>query len=178
MSNAVLMEWRQCPSFRDYEVSDCGEVRRASHASNQPGRRLRGYIDADGYLQYSIRTDDGVKTHALAHRLVAEAFIGPAPSIEHQVAHNDGSRIHNVPSNLRWALYAENEADRELHGTRPAGMRNPKARITEDDVRYIRRRYREIKLERGRVAELDEQFGIGRSQIIRIARGQAWGHVR
>lgn len=174
---AENMEWRISPTFPDYEVSDCGELRRSSAVANQPNRRLRGYIDADGYLKYGIRDKLGRKTTALSHRLVAEAFIGPAPSPLHQVAHSNGSRILNIPSNLRWALLSENEEDRAIHGTRPTGIRNPKARLTDDDVRAIRKRYREIKEARGKVSELDEQFGITRSQVIRIARGLAWSHV-
>ncbi len=176
-AETCAMEWRLVPDFPDYEVSECGDLRRADCCQNQPGRRLRGYIDTDGYLRYGVRRSDGTKTHISAHRAVAQAFIGPAPSAEHQVAHNNGSRLFNVPGNLRWALLAENEADRISHGTRPTGKRNPRARLSEEDVRYIRRRYPEIKSNRGDVSELDRMFNITRSQVIRIARRQAWRHV-
>lgn len=172
-----VMHWRPCRNFPDYDVSDCGEVRRNANCANQPHRRLRGYIDMDGYIRYAMRDADGVQRAALAHRLVAEAFIGPPPSEHHQVAHRNGSRTLNIPDNLRWALCHENEADREAHGTRPKGQRNPKARLTDDDVRYIRRRYPEIKAARGDVSELDRRFGITRSQVIRIVRREAWRHV-
>lgn len=177
MGNSSQMEWRLCPRFSDYEVSDCGELRRAEHVGNQPGRRLRGVIDADGYIRYGVRKEDGSKSFVLAHRMVAEAFLGLAPSADAQVAHNNGSRLLNTPSNLRWATCLENQQDRSFHDTSPVGGRNPNAKITEDDVRYIRRRYREIKIERGRVAELDERFGLSRGQIIDIARGKSWAHV-
>lgn len=171
------MEWRQCPNWPDYEVSDCGEMRRAGHVANQPGRRLRGFIDVDGYIRFGVRKEDGTKTSVLAHRMVAEAFLGLAPSEDAQVAHNNGSRILNTPENLRWATCLENQQDRAIHNTHPIGSRNPKAKLTDDDVRYIRRRYREIKEQRGDVAELDRKFGMCRTQIIRVARGQAWSHV-
>jgi hypothetical protein len=174
----AVLTWRACPGFSDYQVSDCGDVRRAPGAAFQPLRRLRGVIDPDGYVCFGMIHDDGRKRRPKAHQLVARAFIGPPPSPAHEVAHRNGSRLLNTPANLRWSLQIDNEADREAHGTRPKGAANPKAKISDDDVRYIRRRYREIKLARGRVAELDEQFNICRSQIIRIARGQAWSHVR
>jgi hypothetical protein len=173
------MEWRVCPRFPTYEVSECGDLRRRSDREgvNQPGRRLRGFIDIDGYLRYPVRSEEGEKFTVGAHQMVAEAFIGPTPSLAHQVAHANGSRLLNTPSNLRWALPVENQADRKTHGTGHEGEGNGRATITEDDVRFIRRRYREIKANRGRIADLDEQFNLSRCQIIRIVRGQAWSHV-
>lgn len=78
MSDAVTtMEWRICPRFPDYEVSECGDVRRrAGGRINQPGRRLQGHIDQDGYVRYTIRRTDGFRSPVPAHILVAEAFIG------------------------------------------------------------------------------------------------------
>ncbi|MCX7282475.1 MAG: HNH endonuclease [Novosphingobium sp.] len=172
------MQWRVCAGYADYEVSECGDVRRASHVANQPGRRLRGCIDADGYVCFSLTDEAGNKRWVRANRLVALAFIGPAPTPDHEVAHNNGSRLHNMPDNLRWATAKSNQADRKAHGTSPAGVANGRATISDDDVRYIRRRYREIKLARGKVSELDQQFNLTRSTIIRIARGQSWGHVQ
>ncbi len=170
------MEWKICPRFPEYEVSNCGDLRRHSAAS-RPGQKLYGIIDPDGYVRYSLRNADGSKTSATAHRLVAEAFLGPAPSENHQVAHNNGSRLLNIPNNLRWATCLENQHDRIFHGNGSIGVGNGRATITDDDVRYIRKRYFEIKVERGDVSELDNKFGLSRSQIIRIARKQAWRHV-
>lgn len=174
----AAMEWKPCPGFADYEVSDCGDVRRATSAANQPGRRLRGCIDADGYICFSLRDASNNKKWVRASRLVALAFIGPPPSQAHEVAHNNGSRLLNCATNLRWATPLENNHDRYAHGTACQGTRNGRATISEDDVRYIRRRYRGIKLARGSVSELDEKFGLHRSTIISIARGNSWSHVK
>lgn len=178
MNGSTIMEWRECPRFPDYEVSECGDVRRKKDAPiHQSGRRLKGVVDPDGYIHYTLRTPSGGSSSATAHRLVAEAFLGPPPSPNHEVAHRNGSRLLNVPSNLRWSTSLQNQRDRIDHGTDPKGQRNGRARITDDDVRYIRRRYRELKLSRQPVAELDRKFGLTRSQIIRIAKREAWRHV-
>lgn len=172
------MEWRVCARFPTYEVSECGDVRRRLTSEIfQNGRVLKGVIDPDGYIHYTLRTPGGSSSSATAHRLVGEAFLGAPPSPEHQVAHNNGSRLLNTPGNLRWALTGENQRDRNPHGTDPKGVRNGRATITDRDVRYIRSRYFEIKLARGPVVELEKKFGLCRSQITRIARRQAWGHV-
>jgi len=174
---ASAMTWKVIAEFEDYEVSDSGDVRRNSCVANQPGRRLRGCIDADGYVCFSLRDAVGKKHWRRSNQLVALAFIGPRPSPSHEVAHENGSRLLNTPGNLRWATSLENQRDRVGHGTSPAGVRNGRATISEDDVRYIRTRYREIKLARTSVAELDKKFNLHRSTIISIARGTSWSHV-
>lgn len=42
------------------------------------------------------------------HRLIATAFLGPAPHPEHQVDHIDTDRGNNAAENLRWAASREN----------------------------------------------------------------------
>ena len=80
--------------------------------------------------------------------------------------------------NLEWKTRAENHADIQIHGTALKGIRNGRAKITDDDVRFIRREYFEIKRDpRRSPSELDEKFGLCRSTIIDIARGKAWRHV-
>jgi len=180
-SVAHVMQWRPCARYPEFEISEWGDLRRVVQSRTRSvGDRPRGFIDADGYLRYTVHTADGRKTSELAHRLVAEAFIGPAPSVRHEVAHNNGSRICIHFSELRWALRIENHADMMVHDTSPAvGERNPRAKITEADVRAIRREYREIKNSRGerKVAELDRKYGLHRATIIDIARGRTWKHV-
>jgi len=174
MNQGRHMDWRAAPRFPAFEVSEFGDVRRIGTTS-----RIAGQIDPDGYIRYSLTRDDGVRVTISAHRLVIETFVGRAPSPQHVVAHNNGSRIHNHYSNLRWTTLRGNHNDRAFHGNTPAGVRNPKARITEADVRNIRRDYRLTK-QRGsgkKVGELSEKYGLCRTQIIRIASGEAWAHV-
>lgn len=171
------MHWRVCPRFREYEISECGDLRRiAVSKTRKVGDRPRGFIDQDGYRRYIIKSD-GERFTEGAHRLVAEAFIGPSPSPNHEVAHSNGSRVSCHYRDLRWALRKENHADMQVHGTAPKGERNPKAKITEQDVREIRAAYRQIKLERGSVPELAASYGLHHSTIIRIAKCLAWRHV-
>lgn len=178
MKKVKTMVWKKCPNYPDHEISNCGDVRRAIRPDVfQSGRVLHGFIDADGYLRYSPKNGPA-KGSIPAHRLVALAFLGKPPSPLHQIAHLNGSRLLNTPENLAWVLPKENHNHRTKHGTNPSGMNNGRATITDDDVRYIRKRYREIKYEKGNVAELEKKFGLCRSQIIRIAKKMAWNHVK
>jgi hypothetical protein len=174
------MEWRPIVGFPNYEVSECGDIRRlVPSRTRRNGWQLRGHMDADGYLRYALRDAVGVKRQLIAHRIVAEAFIGPAPSSAHEVAHNNGSRVSCYWRDLRWATRLQNASDQQVHGTAQKGERNSRHKITEDDVRFIRSEYRAIKDSRGArsVAELDLRFGLCRAQIIRVANGQAWSHI-
>lgn len=173
------MEWRICPLFPQYEVSESGDVRRGSLKNARFGGRLKGCINQDGYLFYQLVLSAG-KVGVTAHRLVIETFIGPAPTPNHEVAHNDGSRVNNHFTNLRWATRAENHADMIVHGTGLKGERNGRAVITESDVVYIRHRYREIKvlkLHGGELQALTDKYGLCRAHIIRIAKGFSWTNV-
>ena len=181
LAECVTMEWRQCVGYPAYEVSECGDVRRIQNSkTRKSGARLRGFIDIDGYRRYSLLNASGEKCPGIiCHRLVAEAFIGPAPSPDHEVAHNNGSRVSCYFRDLRWATRVENDADRQVHDTAPKGERNPRAKITEADVRFIRSEYRAIKHggEGRSVTELEIKFGLHRATIIDIARGRSWSHI-
>lgn len=180
MSAPTAMEWRACPGFPDYEVSEHGDVRRAvASRTRKRGWRLRGFIDGDGYLRYVLRAPDRSKAPICAHVMVALAFIGPAPSDKHEVAHNNGSRVANHHSNLRWATRKENDADTKVHGTDRSGERNGNAKVSEADVIDIRREYRRIKNRESavRVGDLARRYGLNHKTLVRIARGAAWTHL-
>lgn len=172
------MEWRACARYPGYEVSEYGDVRRIQEPHRRKGGRLRGFIDCDGYLRYALTSPDG-KTGVLAHRLVAEAFIGPAPTPKHEVAHNSGSRVSCYHRDLRWATRAENDADTNTHGTTRIGERNGRAKITEADVDFIRREYRRVKHDRvpGGLIALERRYRLHRATIIDIAMGRSWTHL-
>jgi len=174
MTESSAMDWQSLPGFPAYEVSECGDLRRV-----KTGTRIKGHINSDGYPEYTLRDADGRKRHVTAHRLVIEAFIGSAPALGMEVAHNDGSRLNAHWKNLRWATRQSNSDDRVRHGTTVRGECNPRAKITAQEVQVIRREYRKIKRPGSgrRVAELDEMYGLHRSTIIRIAKGQYWKHL-
>jgi hypothetical protein len=120
-----------------YEVSDLGRVRsldrtivRSSklgklHSVPRRGGFLKPGLNRRGYRYVNLR--GGTRT---IHRLVLQAFVGPAPE-GHEAAHWDGNRQNNKLSNLRWATRAANQGDRHRHGTALVGDRNPQSRKTQ-----------------------------------------------
>ena len=76
------------------EVSNLGDVRGAYPTQN--GAYLR------------VQTTDGPK---LLHRLVCEAFHGPAPTDKPLALHWDDDPLNNDCSNLRWGSAQDNADD-------------------------------------------------------------------
>lgn len=79
----------------EYEVSDLGNFRRATPGiSTFVGRPLQPLESATGYLQVALRID-GRSLRLYAHRVVAEAFLGPCP-VGHVVNHKDCNKRNNA----------------------------------------------------------------------------------
>lgn len=172
-------EWRPIPGFVGYEVSNLGRVRsyrawggKGSRLSDTP--RLKQVIARPGrYSRVTLQKPNGDGCSAYhVHALVAAAFLGPRPE-GMQVAHADGDRHNAHLSNLRYATPLENAADKVLHGTHSPGERNGNHKLTEADVRAIRKLRRNGALQR----ELAASFGVSISAIQFVLNGQNWSHV-
>lgn len=156
-------EWRSISSRPRFEASSLGRVREISTR-----RILAVQTRADGYQTVYID-----RAPRYLHRLVCEAFHGPAPE-GFVAAHGDGARARNVPSNLRWASYAENEADKLRHGTKAQGSRSGTSKLTEAEVISIRSAYR---LGLGTQAAIGAAFGVAQTKISDIVNYKTWKHV-
>lgn len=110
---------------------------------------------------------------ALACRFMCEMANGPPPSSEHEAAHSCGkgtdSCIH--PKHLRWATQSENDADKDVHGTRTRGIGYASAKLNDDAVRRIRTMA-------GTQQEIADYFGVSRNAIRQVLDGKTWSHVQ
>lgn len=129
-----------------YEVSDCGNVRSLDRRLKtwfgtraSPGRALRPKVAKNGYLSVQLQDSEGGRAvrHALIHRLVLEAFTGPAPE-RTECRHGDGVRANCRLSNLSWGTHVENMLDQVEHGTKRVGERHPNTKLTDELCEYIR----------------------------------------
>ncbi len=153
-------EWRFLTVDPRYEVSSYGRIRR--------GDRIRKTNPTKhGYPAFVVSTSDGARLYYV-HHLVAEAFLGSRPK-GLQVAHNDGNKSNNHRWNLRYATPKENAADRKRHGTWNDGSQNGQAKLTDEQVEAIREQFKTKS-----PSELAAEFGVSRSTIDRITKGQAW----
>ena len=155
-----------------YQVSNFGRVR-SLKATNTRILKLR--LEQDGYLTVGLYKN-GVK-YPVVHRLVAKAFI-PNPENKRTVNHIDGDKTNNRVENLEWATHKENLSHALVTGLRPpiVGTYNHFAKLTEDEVRYIRSHYKKNCKEFG-VRALARKFNMSRESIIRIVRRQTYKNV-
>ena len=151
-----------------YEVSNKARVR----SLRRGGMILRSKRNRGGHWIVAL-TRGGKPTGGLVHRLVAEAFIGPAPFEGAIVRHLNGDPADNRIDNLAWGTHADNLADAVRHGTQGRGELRPYHKLTDDKVREIRR----LALEGISYADIGRQFGITRTQASSVARGESWDHI-
>lgn len=77
------------------------------------------------------------------------------------------------PRHLEWGTQGDNVADMARRRRAARGERSGNAKITEDDVREIRRLSREGWSQR----QLGERFGISAPAVGYIQRRRTWAHV-
>jgi hypothetical protein len=147
----TAIEWKPVKGF-PYEVSNYGEVRRASPQRNTyVGRLLKLYTDKDGYKLVRL-SKNGITYDKKVHTLVCEAWHGDKPSSKHQVRHfPDHDKSNNTPGNLIWGTALDNANDRLLHGHQHKGEKHPKAVFTQAQVDLIRKAHKIAKKGRQRV---------------------------
>lgn len=167
-------EWRAVPGFYPYYiVSSWGRVRNID-----TGKLLFGYVDDDGYRRVCL-SKNGKSCQRRVHRLVCEAFHGPAPTPAHEVGHLNGKRLFNRADNLKWVTRSENASHMVAHGTVSAGpptMRgegHARSRLSETDAREIKRRIQAGE----RPKAVGAAFGIASSHAYNIGTGRAWKHL-
>lgn len=111
MSNELEI-WKPIPSLPEYEASSLGRIRRTPFTAIMPKGGERTY---GGKPYYGVlRKDQG--RHGLyfrgknykVHRLVCEAFHGPAPFEKAVVMHLDEDSLNNRPENLAWGTQKQN----------------------------------------------------------------------
>jgi hypothetical protein len=151
--------WREVPTHAGYWASSTGRIRGPRRVVLRPMRTTSGHL-------YVLTPLPRRPRKLFVHRAIALAFIGfPEPGQE--VRHMDGNPDHNAVENLRWGTRAENQQDRERHGTQQHGEQKPGHRLTLGQVEEIRRDMRS-----SRVVGL--AYGVSHTAVQRIRRGERW----
>lgn len=173
--------WKPVVGFDDrYEVSNCGRVRAVFSRGGVVKRVLKPWLRS-GYPSVILCRNGRVKNFHI-HRLVLAAFVGPRPKGFHS-SHKDGNRTNNHASNLLYETPSDNFRRAVEHGTMPRGERNRLSKLTESEVRAIRRDYVKKYEWRGNTfrsnaVKLAQKHGISYSHIFRILyRSSYWSHI-
>lgn len=113
-------------------------------------------------------------THRYAHRFSYELHKGPIPKGMH-VCHTCDVRRCVNPAHLFLGTHAENMADMVAKGRQSrkgmSGAKNPRAAVTRHAVAAIRSEYAMGQLSQKALAE---KYGLSRTQVGRIVRGEHW----
>jgi hypothetical protein len=129
-------EWRAVLDG-NYEVSNCGQFRRATPGRKTwVGRIMAPVLMKIGY--YCVGpTVNGKNVTMTIHSLVAEAFLGERPEGA-SVNHKDGIKTNNHVSNLEYVTHAENMRHAGLTGLMAVGEAHGGAKFSDAEIREIR----------------------------------------
>lgn len=171
----VIESWMPIPGYEGYyEVSNQGAVRSIDRqvinslgcTINYQGKTLK---QATGDFHPKVLLyKNGKRKNCSVHSLVLLSFVGECP-VGHECCHGNGNARDNQLSNLRWGTRKDNDNDKKVHGTTLRGEKNPKAKLTYQNVQAIR-------LMKGKASSkpVAESYSVSRSTICRIWSGQAW----
>jgi len=169
-----MEEWRPVREFPEhYEISNKGVLRRINpYRANHAGRTMTPGKWKAGYIAYTVNVRN--KTYARsAHRMVADAFLGPIPAGMH-VNHKNGDKADCRVENLEIVTNSENRA----HSYRVLGIKpnksvetNVNAKLTWDTVDAIRSEYATGETSH---AALSIKYGVCSMTILRVVNNRAW----
>lgn len=121
---------------------------------------------------YGALWDRSINNNRTAHRLAWEFARGPIPEGQWVLHRCDNPPCCN-PSHLFLGTQTENDADRTTKGRSSRGGRHPYAKLNEDAVRIVRRRFAAGEHAR----DLATEFSVSSTTLWQAATGKTWRHV-
>jgi hypothetical protein len=152
--------WKTIPTHPNYEVSTFGEVRRVGSVKLL---KLSTKLGTHPYQRAHLSTD-GKARYISVHRLVLETFVESCPE-GHECLHIDDNPRNNKVDNLKWGTPKENHSS-----IKRKGERNGRARLTVEDVAFIRSFI-------GPLNELVDRFGVSYGYLKNLRSRITWKHV-
>lgn len=173
LKRTLPVGYRLIPSFQRFLINEKGIILYPvrSMYSKIRWKKLSVYTYADGRKQVSMKRD-GVSQRSSISWLVLEAFVGPRPP-GMWALHRDDNKANNHVSNLRWGTPLENGRDAVRNGKRARGMDQHKAKLVDDQIREIRRRYSAGETQ----PSIAKDYGVNQGRISSIVRRHTWAHV-
>jgi hypothetical protein len=177
-SELPFERWALIEDYPAYEVSEYGRVRRCrpDRCGRGVGRPMPWHQRASGHVYVALSRAGGGRTRPV-HVLVARAFIGLCPP-GHEVDHIDFNPANNHYTNLQYLTHADNQRRSFAAGrivlSHHRGEKANGAKLTEDAVREIRRRYQGGGVHHRQLAL---EFGVSQVLISKIVRKESWAHV-
>ena len=159
--------------FERFEVSTNGKIRNAKTAIV-----YKTCINHEGYEQVCVSLGSRSKKKIFkVHKAIAETFVSN-PDNKPAVNHKDGNKTNNHANNLEWTTCSENMRHAYDNGLAKAkqGADNPLAKLTNEDVAYIRKHYVPYDSIYGARA-LGRKFHVNKNTIRDVASGKSYVNV-
>lgn len=161
-----------------YSITNDGRVLSVPRVDNL-GRRCGGlvvkhFVRKSGHCRV-VLCRDGVVSGFFVHHLVAEAFIGPRPSVRHVVNHRDFNPQNNAVSNLEWLTQGDNVRYSTSAG-RNNGLRGTRiacAKLDEQKVVLMRAEF----AAGASVAAIARKYSVSPSAVRSAVQRRNWRHV-
>jgi hypothetical protein len=170
--------WKDIPNTDYYQASSHGRIRSVdrwvrfnSGYGIRKGKILKPVIHHSGYIIYGIVAGNKISS-VYGHQLVARTFLGE-PQNNQVVCHYDGNKANNCLANLRYDTRSSNEQDKRRHGTYQKEEKNPRAKLSLDDIYNIRHR----RANGETVKQLADEYGFRSGHISKICIGMLWPHA-
>lgn len=173
--------WKDIEGFNGfYQVSNLGRVKSLGGwcGTAKKKERIRTLSHTkDGYLKVRLMYK-GKDITCRVHRLVAEAFI-PNPKNLETVNHIDGNKENNVVNNLEWCdrTYQMEHAYKLKLKTSRLGSDNTNAKLTDEDIKYIKSVYKKYSREFNTVS-LAKKFNVTNRVIGLIVNNKTYKNVK
>ena len=150
-----------------YQISNRGRVK------GRKGEILKQWTTYHGYKRIGLWKNGARKSFAV-HRLVGAVFI-PNPHDKPHINHINAVTDDNNVENLEWCTRSENQQHCRRIGRGPnqRGARNGNAKLSEEDVIYIRKH-----LPNKSLSELARKFKVSVTTISYIRDGKSWDGKR
>jgi len=174
--------WKAIPGWVGfYEASNLGRIRSLTRkvwvqkSYRGPIFRIyRSKILTPGISNYPVvqLVRGPRKKYYYVHQLVLLTFEGPPP-VGFEVCHNNGCKMDNKLSNLRYDTRRNNSLDRKRHGTNRSpsicGVNNRGAKLSLRDVNWIKKNKNKYSQR-----EMGVKLGVSHSRIGAVLRGESY----
>ena len=162
----------QNEKYPQFSISNHGNLKNEKTGTIYKKTRIKS-----GYFTVCVSLGNKKKKNIKIHRAVAETFI-PNPDNLPVINHKDGNKLDNWVDNLEWCSRKYNVQHAYINGLAKAvcNERNGSAKLTKNDVLYIRNNYIPKDPEFGCRA-LARKFKVCHKTITQIFHKQTWRNI-
>ena len=166
-------EWRLVKGYNGrYEISSHGRIRRHHRKTGVYTYMIPQKCGFKRRYCFVVLSNHGETKQHYVHRLVLEAFVGPAPD-GFEACHFDGDANNNSINNLRWGSHTSNQQDMAAHGNSNRGQKQHRSKLSESDVRQIRTLHPAVSAN-----QLSDRFAVSIRTIYDVLERRTWAWLK